>query len=163
MANASTTKTIRLLHRYLGLFFAPAIVFFSFSGALQTFSLHEVSRDSSYQPPIWVVRMAQLHKKQTFIVPPVKAKVKTESIADSAPISAKKVDVAENKVDEGAKKSGNDTSKFALKWFVFIMSIALMLSTVLGVVMALRYGGDARLVWAMIAFGTLFPLAVAVL
>jgi len=148
--NGSAMRTIRLLHRYLGLFFAPAILFFSFSGALQTFGWHETTRGRSYEPPAWIVRMSQLHKKQTLSVPAPKTK------APKGPISDPPTDPI--------KKDTRDVKmKFVLKCFVFIMSIGLMLSTVLGVIMALRYGKDARLIWALVLVGFLFPVAVALL
>jgi len=33
---------VRLVHFYLGVFFAPLILFFALSGVLQVFKLHEV-------------------------------------------------------------------------------------------------------------------------
>src|SRR5712672_3037500 len=62
-------KYLRLIHLYTGVFIAPALLFFAFTGALQTFSLHETTRGSSYKPPAWAVMLAQIHKKQTPIVP----------------------------------------------------------------------------------------------
>src|SRR5271156_6877264 len=62
-------RYIRLIHLYFGAFLAPAILFFAFTGALQTFSLHETTRGSSYKPPAWAVMLGQIHKKQTPIVP----------------------------------------------------------------------------------------------
>ena len=59
----------RLTHLYLGVFITPALIFFAFTGALQTFSLHETTRGSSYKPPAWIVTLGQLHKKQTTVVP----------------------------------------------------------------------------------------------
>ncbi len=38
-------KKIRLLHRYLGLFFSPAILFFTFSGVIQTFNLQSANKE----------------------------------------------------------------------------------------------------------------------
>jgi hypothetical protein len=52
-------KTIRTLHYYLGVFFAPSIIFFAFSGALQTFSLHEGDH-----PQKWIETMGEVHKNQ---------------------------------------------------------------------------------------------------
>ncbi len=62
-------KNSRLLHLYLGIFTAPAIIFFSITGALQTFSLHETTRGSDYKPPKIISELSQLHKKQTLVVP----------------------------------------------------------------------------------------------
>jgi hypothetical protein len=150
MVSNSTLKNIRLLHRYLGLFFAPAILFFAFSGALQIFGWHETSRGSSYEPPAWIVRMAQLHKKQTLVIPPPKSKASDASGSD--------IHTAPDK-----KPAGDSPAKFALKCFMFVMSIGLMLSTLFGVVMALLYGGDSRIVWAVVLAGLLLPTAVMLL
>src|ERR1700744_2862455 len=66
-------KYLRLIHLYIGVFITPAILFFAFTGALQTFSLHETTRGSSYKPPAWAVVLGQIHKKQTPILPVRKA------------------------------------------------------------------------------------------
>ncbi|HEX7421987.1 MAG TPA: hypothetical protein VF505_19035 [Thermoanaerobaculia bacterium] len=39
---------------YLGLLFAPSIIFFSFSGALQLFGLHEVRKSDTFSKPRWI-------------------------------------------------------------------------------------------------------------
>ena len=62
-------KYTRVTHLYLGVFTAPALLFFAFTGALQTFSLHETTHSSNYKPPAWAVTLAQIHKKQTSVVP----------------------------------------------------------------------------------------------
>ena len=38
--------TIRLVHWYAGVFFAPTIIFFALSGVFQIFKLHEAYRDT---------------------------------------------------------------------------------------------------------------------
>src|ERR1700712_273889 len=72
-------RIIRLIHLYLGIFSAPALLFFAFTGALQTFSLHETTPGSSYKPPAWAVTLGQLHKKQTTIVPVRKPRPATDA------------------------------------------------------------------------------------
>lgn len=62
-------KISRQVHLYLGVFTAPALLFFAITGGLQTFGLHERERDGSYAPPAWLAEMAQLHKKQTLVLP----------------------------------------------------------------------------------------------
>lgn len=57
-------KRIRQIHLYLGALFAPLLIFFAVTGALQTFNLHESSRGSTYAPPDWIVRLAEVHKNQ---------------------------------------------------------------------------------------------------
>ncbi len=57
-------KLIRKLHLYLGCLFAPLIIFFSITGAWQTFNYHETSKDESYAPPAWVSKLSEVHKNQ---------------------------------------------------------------------------------------------------
>jgi len=64
----ATLKFFRQIHLYIGIFISPALLFFAFTGALQTFSLHETTQGSSYKPPAWIATLAQVHKKQTDIV-----------------------------------------------------------------------------------------------
>src|SRR5713226_9386506 len=78
----NTLKYSRLLHLYQGVFAAPAIIFFSITGALQTFSFHETTRGSSYQPPKIFMQLAQLHKKQTLVIPDKKPQPPAKSAAD---------------------------------------------------------------------------------
>ena len=59
----------RALHLYLGVFTAPALLFFAFTGALQSLDLHEAACGSNYKPPAWLASMANMHKKQSFGVP----------------------------------------------------------------------------------------------
>jgi hypothetical protein len=150
MQRSSTIKTQRMFHRYLGLFFAPAILFFSLSGALQVFGWHQAERGSNYTPARWILILAQLHKKQTMAVPAPKAKAQSD--ASIAPHN-----------NSSKEKSKELRSKFVLQCFVFVMSIALMVTTFLGILMALQYGGNPRTVWIVILFGCLFPAAVLLL
>ena len=57
-------KRIRQIHFYLGVFFAPMIILFALSGALQTFRLQESPKGSTYTPPAWIVKLADIHKDQ---------------------------------------------------------------------------------------------------
>jgi hypothetical protein len=88
--------------------------------------------------------MAQIHKKQTMAVPA--PKIKTPS-SDSAGVPKKKASIA----------------KLALQFFVVLMSAALLATTLLGIIMALMYGGDRRMTMLAIIAGTLFPVSVMLL
>jgi hypothetical protein len=55
-------RTLRQVHFYLGVFFAPTIILFAFSGGLQLFSWHE-NHDGKPGIP-WVAGLAELHKNQ---------------------------------------------------------------------------------------------------
>ena len=51
-------KSVRAIHRYLGMFFTLMILFFAITGGLQMFGLHETTRGSSYLPPNILVHLS---------------------------------------------------------------------------------------------------------
>ena len=65
-------RTIRKVHLYLGIIFAPLVIFLAFSGALQTFELHDPPKDSYFKPHGWIMTLAQIHKNQRTEGPPSK-------------------------------------------------------------------------------------------
>ena len=103
-------KYLRLVHFYLGVFFAPTIIFFSFSGALQTFSLHENHQGKPGIP--WVTALAEVHKNQrvpetwTAKEPAADPAAKPVGTAPTQVVTtAKKLDLAER--EQEAKPGGN--------------------------------------------------------
>ena len=60
-------KAMRNIHLYLGVFFAPLLMFFLISGTWQTFGLHEASKDGSYKPPAIIKSLSQVHKDQRWV------------------------------------------------------------------------------------------------
>jgi hypothetical protein len=113
-------KQIRQLHLYLGTLFAPLIIFFAFSGVLQTFGFHESPKSGSYQAPAWIVALAEIHKDQ--------------------------------------RLAAGSRSSLALKWFMALMAVGLITTTLLGVYMAFKFNRDARLVGGLIALGIIIPV-----
>jgi hypothetical protein len=160
-------KYLRLLNLYTGVFIAPALLFFAFTGALQTFSLHETTRGSSYKPPAWAVMLAQIHKKQTPIVPVRKpappereggkaAPEKTQPSSSSlqaAPVEAPKP------TGEAAPKSHNS---LPLKCFFLLVSIGLFVSTLSGLYMSYRYIRNRRLITVMLLGGIIVPVLLTI-
>ncbi len=67
---ANPMRKIRKAHLYLGTIFAPLIIFLAFSGALQTFELHDPPRGSMFAPHAWINKLAQVHKNQRTEGPP---------------------------------------------------------------------------------------------
>ena len=57
-------------------------------------------------------------------------------------------------------KSGFTLSSTVLRWFIVLMATGFIVSTILGVVMALTQGANRRAALYCLAFGILFPLAV---
>ena len=117
-------KRIRQIHFYLGVLFAPMIILFAFSGALQTFRLQETPKGSTYTPPAWIVRLADIHKDQRPAHEP------------------------------GVRRS------LPLQWFVVLMSVGLISTSLLGIYMAFKFNYDKRIVCGLLMLGFVIPLAL---
>src|SRR5277367_4026014 len=147
-------KNSRLLHLYLGIFTAPALIFFSITGALQTFSLHETTRGSDYKPPKIIAELSQLHKKQTLVVPAKKA----QPPAQAADKPAGDKHPADNSADsrEDKHQADNSTPRPAeapptkpknllpMKIFFLFVSVSLLTSTITGLYMSYKYIRNKR-------------------
>ena len=149
--NTDILRWARQLHLWLGVFFAPAIIFFAFSGALQTFSFHEAERGSTYQPPMWIQKIAQLHKKQNLQVRAKRPGPPPEGVRPEAPSRRKGGDAPQPPQQQSA-------STLLLKWFVFAMSLGLISTSALGVYMAFQYNRSRRLIWSLLLLGTAIPM-----
>jgi len=158
-------KYLRLIHLYTGVFIAPALLFFAFTGALQTFSLHETTHGSSYKPPAWAVMLGQIHKKQTPIVPVRKApppdKQADKDTPEKAQSSTSQPAPAEapKPTGEAAPKSHNP---LPLKCFFLLVSIGLFVSTLSGLYMSYKYIRNRRLITVILLGGIVFPVLLTV-
>jgi hypothetical protein len=157
-------KYLRLLHLYTGIFIAPALLFFAFTGALQTSSLHEEARGSSYKPPAWAVMLAQIHKKQTPIVPVRKpAPSEREGGKEKAQQSSSGIQAAPvetpKPTGEAAPKSHN---ALPLKCFFLLVSIGLFVSTLSGLYMSYKYIRNRRLITVMLLGGIVVPVLLTI-
>jgi hypothetical protein len=159
-------KYLRLVHLYIGVFIAPAIFFFAFTGALQTFSFHETTHGSSYKPPAWAVTLAQIHKKQTPIVPVKKAppqdkpvdKTAAEKLRSSAPTQPGPPPAP--KTDAPAPKPHN---ALPLKLFFLLVSVGLFISTLSGLYMSYKYIRNRKLITAILVAGIIVPILLAII
>lgn len=144
-------RVVRQLHLYLGTFFAPAILFFAISGALQTFSWHERTPGDTYQPPVWIQKMAQLHKKQTAVLP-------VRRPASNAPETG-----VHALHPEQQTKPVMPLGTLLQKCFVLLMSIGLVFTTILGLYMALKFNPRTPAIWIALFMGALLPATFALL
>lgn len=151
-ASHAVLKLARQLHLYVGVFIAPAVLFFAFTGGLQVFGLHESARGSEYKPPAWLAVAAQLHKKQTDVLP----MRRSPSIPGSAPASGAGP-------LQPAKPATPTRHSLPLKIFCTFVSLGLSMSTLLGLYMAYRYTRKHVLISALIAAGALLPLLLALI
>lgn len=142
----------RYTHLYLGVFISPALLFFAFTGALQTFSLHETTRGSSYKPPAWIATLAQIHKKQNMNVPVKKLQ--------PAPVPTAKLPADKPQPSSIASKPRN---AMPLKLFFLVVAVGLFTSTVSGIYMSYRYVRNKPLLTALLVAGTILPIVLAFL
>ncbi len=174
-----TLKVLRQIHLYLGIFTAPALLFFALTGALQTFSLHEASRTSDYKPPTWIVTLAQLHKKQTTTVPvrkpwPAPEAPKPDALklarTPGAPSTATPNVAAPNAAAPSApapsapaasaprRTEPAQKSHLPMKIFFLTVALGLFLSTLTGILMAYKFNRNKVLVTGLLLAGILVPL-----
>jgi hypothetical protein len=148
---ADIIKTVRLIHLYLGVFIAPAVLFFAFTGILQTFSLHENSKDGTYAPPAWVLELAQLHKKQTLQLP--------ERKPQPAPGSETGRPDAPKKAKNPAPSATSPVhDPLPMKVFFSIIGIGLVFSTITGLYMSYKYGRRKLLLVLLFLAGIVIPV-----
>jgi hypothetical protein len=174
-------KNIRLIHLYLGVFIAPALLFFAFTGALQTFSLHETTRGSSYKPPAWAVTLGQIHKKQTTVVPvrkpasPDKPADRPTDKPNDRPTDRPAIDKSQPTGPSGAQSTPNGSPKtpetpahkphnaLPLKIFFLLVAIGLFVSTLTGLYMSYKYIRNRNLITAILISGIVIPILLTVL
>ncbi len=161
-SSARTLKLVRQLHTYFGLFIAPALLFFAFTGAVQTLSLHE-SAGSSYQPPAWLARMGQLHKDQNIElrkprpeIPQPAAKPRNDAGPGSstATVAAAPASPPRPPVTLASKQRQHLPEKV----FFLLVCAGLFSSVLTGIFMAYRYGRGKLLVTAWLLAGIVVPL-----
>lgn len=144
-------KPARQIHLYIGIFISPAILFFGFSGALQTFGLHQASRGSGYKPPTWIVHLSRIHKNQTATIPVPKPRPASEP-----PRPDKHADATASPTPRPAEPP--QKSHLPMKIFFLLVSIGLFTSTLTGLFMAYKFNRNKLVVTALLLAGIIVPL-----
>jgi hypothetical protein len=153
MATNRLLKSFRTLHLYFGVFTAPALLFFAFTGGLQSLSLHEASRAGGYQPPRWLASVSHLHKKQSLDVP-VKRQPRKASV--SKPTAGSGVTASAHAGDQPLP-APRKRNLWPMKIFFVLVSLSLLLSTVSGVYMGWRCARNRRRYGAALFAGVAVP------
>ncbi len=141
---------LRQIHLYLGVLVAPSVLFFASTGALQLFSLHEAH--GGYQPPALIESLAKVHKDQVFAV-----KHNPDGDAEAAPQRHRRSPELGH-ADEAPRKS-----TLTLKFFFLFVSASLIVTTLLGLWMALVQSRRKAIAWALLTIGAAIPIALLVL
>lgn len=144
---AAALMAARMWHSYAGAFFAPAILFFSVTGAFQTFNLHKPM--PGYHPPPVLQALASMHKNQNLHVKyaddpaPKKDKhAKADKPDDTPPLSLPSV-----------------IAQWILKVFTALVSVGLIATTALGLYMSWQTS-RRRTVLLWFTAGTVLPMLV---
>lgn len=151
MTLATSLKSIRFLHRYLGLFFAPTILFFAITGGLQMFGLHETARGSFYVPPNILVHLSQLHKKGTLYLPPRKVAPPVSAKSDGAKLDSPKLEAPR------PMQAPPPPNSLPMKIFFAATALALAVSTGTGLIMSWKYARRKSTVLLTLAAGVIIP------
>jgi hypothetical protein len=154
-------RFFRILHLYIGIFISPALFFFAFTGALQTFSLHETTQGSSYKPPKWIVTLAQIHKKQTTEVPARRARPAfAEGLGGIRGGGGQPAGQGDTVKAPVAPPQPKPKSHLPMKIFFLLVSLGLFTSTLTGMYMAYRYRRNKLVVTAVLVAGIAVPLVL---
>jgi len=144
------SSTLRQWHAYLGLFIAPSVLFFSVTGTLQIFNLHEAH--GSYQPAVILEKLSAVHKDQVFEEP------HDQSAPDHAARHAAAGGAAEQPAEDQDEKQS--VSTYALKWFFALVAAGLIASSLIGIWMGTTQTRRKGLAWTLLIAGTVVPIGL---
>ncbi len=156
-------RQARQLHLYLGVLFAPSIIFFAFTGSLQLFRLHEGHKGEAYRPPAWIEKLASIHKDQIVSEkhgPPPDFAGEQPAEQKGQPESEQAHRPPQPEGGHGDDERGTNKLTFALRCFFLTTAVGLICSTLLGIYMAFQYNRSRALVWGLLIMGTAIPVAL---
>lgn len=151
MTFATSLKSIRIMHRYLGLFFAPTILSFAITGGLQMFGLHETARGSSYVPPNILMHLSQLHKKGTLYLPPRKPAPLNLTKSDGGKLDGPKLEAPK------PAQLAAPPNSLPVKIFFAATALALAVSTCTGLIMGWKHACRKSVVLLTLVAGVVVP------
>jgi hypothetical protein len=142
---AAALMAARIWHSYAGAFFAPAILFFSVTGAFQTFNLHKPM--PGYHPPALLQALASMHKNQNLNV----------KYADDPSPKTGKSSNADKPDDTPSLPLSSVIAQWMLKVFAALVSVGLIVTTALGLYMSWQTS-RRRTVLLWFAAGMVLPM-----
>jgi hypothetical protein len=146
-------SSLRTWHTYLGLLIAPSILFFSLTGALQLFGLHEAH--GAYHPAVIIEKLGMLHKDQVF--------ARSER-HEQPPEPEAGTGHEEHPGQSGEEEEGEaGTAQLLLKWFFLLVALGLATSTTLGLWMGLTHIRHKRTGRVLLVLGVIVPVALVLL
>jgi hypothetical protein len=173
----TATLTLRRWHTYIGLFTAPSVLFFSLTGAVQLFNLHEAH--GHYRPTPLIQKLSAVHKDQVYELPhehdqadegaagKVTDERGTEGPAPEAARSGQGPGGAggDQHGDKPADAADDEpaAATLVLKFFFLFVALALCLSTSFGIWIGVVQTRQPRTAWTLLISGTLIPILLVML
>ncbi|HEX4693344.1 hypothetical protein [Sphingomonas sp.] len=143
----STLLNLRRWHRYIGVFLAPAVLFYTFSGFIQVLGWQDQRNPA---PPAWVSWIAGIHKKQVAPKPRPAAPAKPASAPARPP--------------GGPDGDDHDHEAFVpLKIFALLTALGLFVTTMIGLAVALGTRSTRRTATIVLVAGIVVPAILMVL
>jgi hypothetical protein len=149
---------IRQIHVYISVFVAPSLLFFAFTGALQTFRIPDQKT-----APVVIQKLARLHKDDVFAVKPPRPDRPKGGGHEKAGHEGGDHDKAAGPGKPGEGEPPAKASTQAMKWFAAAVSVGVIFSTLFGLWMALAYNRRKLVVWVLLAAGVAAPVVIAAL
>jgi hypothetical protein len=153
-------RLLRKVHLYIGIFTTPALIFFAFTGAMQTFSLHETTQGSSYTPPAWIVRLGQLHKKQTTVAPPRRPRPVAPEGAPGDRQRGGTQQTPPQAPNGGGQAVAPQKNHLPMKIFFLLVALSLLTSSLTGIYMSYKYSRSSWTVTGLLMAGLVVPLVL---
>ena len=141
---ASTLRSLRQWHHYIGVFLAPAILFFAFSGLIQVLGWQDLRNPP---PAAWVSVVAGIHKHQ--MLPKPRPAEPTRKPAAARP-------AGDDDHDHGGLFS-------PLKIFALLVAIGLFTTTLIGLTIALGIRAMRGKALIALGLGIVMPVVLLVL
>jgi len=132
---------MRQLHIYLSFFVAPCLLFFSITGAFQTFRVPDQKT-----APVLLQKLARVHRDDVFALKPPPRAAEAQAV--------KKVQ---------APKPKEAMATGLVKWFFVLASLLIAVTTLMGLWMGLAYSRDRKILWLLLFAGAALPAGLLAL
>lgn len=156
----------RKAHLYAGVLFAPAILFFAFTGLLQVYDLHKAR--GGYRPAPLIVRLGALHKDQTFALPHKAERdgaerdgAERDGADEGHGAKAGKHKAARRDGPTPAQARPMGYAQALLKGFAAALAVSLIATTLLGLYMAYSIARNRVLIGLLLGAGLVVPMLLA--
>lgn len=159
---AALLMQVRTLHTWIGMLIAPTVLFMAVTGTLQLYSLHE--SHPGYAAPAVLEKLGMLHKDQVFTKkpgPPPGFRF-PRGFRPSGMAGAKGAPGFGEGPPRG-ERHGPNPAVLLLKAFFTATALGLIVSTLLGIWMALRDAQRRARNFVLLLIGAAVPVVLAAL